>query len=365
VGNVLFNIGIDKTVNINKNVNVNVNKNVQTNVDLNGSLASAEASADAVGGGGGGGGGATLDFLLDDGSDLQTTVVNSDVPENTGVAPGDDFPPPIFDPDLPDGQFFNGTDIPEARLRTFHLDLLDPDAPGTANLRAGQAGDRLGFSNDDETASNQDINWESTTPFSVIVPDSEFSLTNNVLVVEDIIFNPGEGRDPTDFATLRVEIEFTDADGDSEAGAVYFTDDPAAGGGFVDGQDFVIPLGFFNGTLPNPAAGTVLAPGIVNVDADPGNPALDFDELVNVELRVLDSPETGSFANPNLIPGENPSTGGTDVSIDLIRFFSEDEDNDVFNIAETETFAQVTENGAFSFSDALAATNAAVLDDLI
>ena len=40
-------------------------------------------------------------------------------------------------------------------------------------------------------------------------------------------------------------------------------------------------------------------------------------------------------------------------------------DDDIFNIAETETFAQVTEDGAFSFSDSLAATNAQVLDDLI
>jgi len=34
-----------------------------------------------------------------------------------------------------------------------------------------------------------------------------------------------------------------------------------------------------------------------------------------------------------------------------------------YNIAETETFAQVTETGAFSFSDALAAGNGFFIDD--
>ena len=40
-------------------------------------------------------------------------------------------------------------------------------------------------------------------------------------------------------------------------------------------------------------------------------------------------------------------------------------EENVFNIAETETFAQVTEDGAFSFSDALAATNFQQMDDIL
>ena len=61
---------------------------------------------------------------------------------------------------------------------------------------------------------------------------------------------------------------------------------------------------------------------------------------------------------------ESLSDDGTDASVD--DFVLEiNVEEDVFNIAETETFAQVTEDGAFSFSDALAATNARAVDDLI
>ena len=60
------------------------------------------------------------------------------------------------------------------------------------------------------------------------------------------------------------------------------------------------------------------------------------------------------------------SLDGNDLSEDAIRIITrEPGDDDIFNIAETETFAQVTEDGAFSFSDALAATNARALDDII
>jgi hypothetical protein len=365
MGNVNFNTNVRKNVDISKDVDINVDKDVRTNVDLRGSLASAEASADAVGGGGGGGGSTTaLDFLLDDFSDLQTTVVNSGTLQNTGTAPGVDFPPPIFDPGTPDGETFDGTEISPNALRTFELFLLEPPGPGQAALTSGQVGDRGTFSNDNETNSNQRVIWTGG-PFEAALADADLTDPANAFIVEDVLFDPGIGEEGGP-ATFRVELQFEDAQGDLATDSVIFSELIGAP------LDLVFPLGVFTGDLPDPPPGTELfaGTGVLQGPVNINNAALDFDQLVRVEMRLLDDPLSGGPFG-SFVPGagvlavENLSTGGTDLSADDIRFVSEEEDGDVFNIAETETFAQVTEDGAFSFSDALAATNAGASDNLL
>ena len=149
-----FDTDVDKTVDIDKNVTVNVNKNVATNVRLDGSLASAEASADAVGGGNGNGNG-TDDFLfiIDDASDPQSVIAQ------IGVAnPATGFIP------------ITGTSIPDG-VRTFDVNVLS----GAAAAELNAAGGRLGFSNGNQTISNQRITWDSADgeAFSVLDPDCD------------------------------------------------------------------------------------------------------------------------------------------------------------------------------------------------
>jgi hypothetical protein len=356
MGVVNFLTTVNKTVDIDKTVNLDVNKTVVSSVQLQGSLATAEASADALGADTGTGGGffETLNFLVDGGADTQLTVANGLVGPTTaiGTAPGPVFPEP-------DGATFLDTDIPVDPLRTFTVDLV-----GGGGVEAGLSSNlgRLGFSNDVGTDSNQVITYEriSGDPFSLILPGADLTDPNNALVIRDVIFNPGE---PSATSTQRVEIVFTDVNGEQEAGSIALSDNFDFNGDgvadpFLDGQDLIFPLGTFTGDLPVGVQGDNLFQGVKLVGDDAGNPALDFTQIVSIEIRLLDDPVSGSFEDNVLALFENPSTGGVDVSVDEIAVISRQfVPGGGGVLAETDTFAQVSPEGAFSFGEALAAAN--------
>lgn len=379
MGSVNFVTDVNKNVDINKDVDLDVDKEVQARTQISGNLATAEASADAIGGGGGGG--TTLvpfdfDFLLDDATDFQTTVVdgtNVGEDSNTGTAPGAVFPPPAFDFDFPDGFEFEGTDIqdgaaPSEGLRTFSLDIQSGGATAELTSDVGGTG-RLAFSNDDETTSNQTIDYEvdGGGTYSVIAENADLTDPVNRIVLTDLIVDVGLADQ-----TVRVELEFEDSGGDIATTAAYFTDD------FVAGADISIPLILFLdetlGAAPdtpvNDADGNPIT-GLLSVgtedDVDAGGNGVDFDDLVRTTVRILDDPDAfGSIFD--VTPGENPGESGTDISIDDILFegegFEEVEEGDG-NLAETDVFAQVTPNGAFSFGEALAALSTDTSDAVL
>jgi hypothetical protein len=379
MGNVFFDTDVNKTVDIFKTVDLTVTKDVFSFVDLTGNLATAEASADAIGGstpGPGPGPGTEtceqLSFLLDGFGDDQTVTAQSGTTV-TGVAPGITIPP--------DGSAFTDTLIPNG-VRTVTVDNFF--GPGVAATLINGTPSQGNFSNDQDTNSNQSAFYESGDgdPYSVLVdcpPDGIIDLTDlvdefgnptNVLQFNGVDLGAENG-------TLRSEIEITDADGTVSTLAGYaVSGDYADSSGlneFVDGQSIYIPLGLFTGDIPliaddvelavavpfpGSGVGFYSAGGVVEDDSAPGaNDELDLTQVVSVNFSLLGNP--ADFGTPQTAL-ESPTTDAWDVSVDLIGIESEcctrtPPPPGGGNLAETDTFAQVTEDGAFSFSESLAA----------
>ena len=213
--------------------------------------------------------------------------------------------------------------------------------------------------------------WEGDA-FQAVLPDADLSDPSNALIIGNLIVDLGVTEDG-DPATLRAEIQFEDLGGDVASSSVIFTEN-------VAGLNISFPLGGLTGDIlpPDPAVslpgqplpGAAGAAGVIQGGAIELNPLLNFDELVRVEICFLDDPLNGaafgSFVpGAGLLPAEALADGGTDLSADFIRFDSEEENGGNFNIAETETFAQVTPDGSYAFSDLLAAFSGAVLADAL
>ena len=359
MGTVNFETTIDKIVDLQKQVDLSVFKDAESLVNIDDSLATAEASADALGGAAGGQGGTTrTTFLVDDASDYQATIVLAGT-SNEGTAPGEDFPAPppprVRDEDLPDGETFNGTDI-EGGVRTFTIErFLDGGEAALVATNEGDnpdfaAADRLTFNNDDETTSNQAIIYDADGALFDITEGFEdfegLDLTNpaNNIEFTDVIADPGLAGQ-----TVRIEVEFEDADNDVATGRVAVTED------FEPGIAVQVPLGNFTGDIPAPPIGTEIEPGLIQlVDT---TDAIDFDELVRIELRILDNLDQDTTL-PVQEDFETAGAGATDLSLDDILFNLEFDGGEGAGVlSETDTFAQVSEDGAFSFSEALAASS--------
>lgn len=347
MGTVTFNTDVDKTVDITKNVLLDVDKNVFSDVDLEGSLATAEASADALGGSGTGDGGGsfiTLDFLIDDADDFQTTVIDGLGNSNTGTAPGPNPPPPNFTIGFPDAATFDSTDIPDG-LRTFELEVISGN--GQVQLTSNVDPSLLEFSTPSGTTSDNSIVYESDADgdfvggdsFSIILSGADLADPTNAIIFEDLTVDPGQVGD-----TVRAELTFEDQDGDSATGAFYFDD--------IQNVDLAVPLGLFTGDIAAPAPGTMLLPGVFEVGQTTDD--IDFDDLAFIEIELISNLALSDFA---LAPGENPSNAAFDVSVDLIRVESREfvPGDDFGVLAEVDTFSQVSEQGAFAFAEALAA----------
>ena len=292
MGAVTFSTTVDKTVDISKTVNLTVNKTVAATVDVDGNLATAEASADAVGGGGNG---EPDRFLIDEFSDPQFILVIGTLPPN-GVA------------DTVSGDDFQGTDIPSVASRTVTVE----SAAGSTSITFAQfddpfeigAGDVLEFDAGFNSTSDLTVEWTSSVGGFDLLGGADPG--NAVLELNDV---------STDLP-VNVEFEFTDTDND--VASVIRT----VPGGFV-GEDFDVPLTDFLADAP-------VTPG------DNPNSDLDFDSIVEIELRILGAQASDTVIDDVLVlvQPERPSGGA---------------------LAETDTFAQVTADGAFSFSESLAA----------
>lgn len=373
MGLVNFDTTVQKNVNLDKAVDLDVDKLVFSNANVQGRLATSEASADSTGGGEGGPGEITTrSFLIDDFDEFQRVVVIDDLQpnQNTGEAPGD---PPfsqreVTDPAEPNAENFpfTDTDIAEEEggqpLRTIVVEnIITGDGEDSANLGnvtidAGgeEPGDSLiSLSTDENTLSNDRITYradiDGDDAFSVIVdcPPQFFDLANtqNRLVLEGADFGGLEID-----GTLRVEVAVTDSDNDTATLAAYSTPD------FPPDQDLELPLGLFTGQVDLADAGEEIFPGFFSVGQDTAN--INFEQIVNIEFRVLGDPRQFPDSPFPLAPGEIPTPDAFDVDFDNFRIETICERGQGGNLAETDTFAQVDDFGAFSFSESLAASSA-------
>jgi hypothetical protein len=334
MGNVFFDTDVNKTVDIFKTVDLTVTKDVFSFVDLTGNLATAEASADAVGGAGGGPGipGTSGTFLIDDFSDDQLIqVIGTNAPNPvTGTAPGPVFP-------SPDAEFFDGTAIPDgfrfAELENLAGSTSTTQATSSDPQNTGQA-DIAEFNAGANSTSNLTLDWFSDPDGNGINDGDIFAvLPDCALATNATLTFTNLSVDVPDFVTL--EFEFTDAQGDSA-----FTRSVLAAQSI---PALEINLGVFTGAVV-PPAGVSPAGGVVFVSPDAD---LDFDQITNIELRVIGAQAADVTVDDIEIAWECPPqrAGG--------------------NLAETDTFAQVTEDGAFSFSESLAAFDPGEADMII
>lgn len=383
MGLVNFDTTVQKNVNLNKAVDLNVDKLVFSNANVQGRLATSEASADSTGGGDGGPGEITTrDFLIDDFDEFQRVEIIDDLPPNpnTGEAPGSG---PFSQRDATstaetDAENFPFTDTDIAAveggqpLRTTvveNINIGDGSASaGTGNVTIDAGGTEPGnslisFSADENTLSNDSVSYSADVDgddafgelvddaFSVIVdcPPEFFDVANtqNRLVLEGADFGGLEVD-----GTLRVEAAVTDSDGATATIAAYSTPD------FAAGQNIILPLGLFTGSVSLAESGEEILPGFFSVGQDTAN--INFEQIVNIEFRVLGDPaEFADSPFPDLAPGENPTPDAFDVSFDNLRIETICErPGEGGNLAETDTFAQVDDFGAFSFSESLAASSA-------
>lgn len=389
MGNVRFNTDVDKTVDLNKNVQLNVDKNVFSNVQLQGSLATAEASADALGTGNGiGTPGQTTIITFDDFEDEQFVRA-------TGVE-GDGFPDPNQD-----GPILLATDVAGLERRIF-VNVLDndpgadpfgppgPDEPsesggasiGVSNPSPG----RLAFSADDGSFANSLAEYTDIAGGAIVVDEdisNEAVLAdpgNFLFRVNDVNFDPGTGLDGQP-ASTRVSLVVKDSDGDEAITTVAFVPGPE-GQGFT-GLDIEFPLAIlidedlplavdFEGEIISgggPGQGSIRGIGPED-DVDGDGEVVDLTDVIEIQILQEDRPDvpidgndfsSGFFPdNPDedfdLFAFENLSTDGTDASVsDLEIIIIEPPVPGEGVLAETDTFAQVSEEGAFSFSEALAA----------
>ena len=294
-------VDIDKDVDINVNIDLNVDKFVESFTNIQGYLATAEAAADAFGQGDGGG--TTTTFVVDDFSDPQFILVIGTNPPN-GIS------------DTVSGDDFQGTEIPSIASRAVTVE----SAVGSTSITFAQvddpfevgAGDIAEF--DAGSTSTSDLTMEWTSSIGAFDLLGGADPADAVLQLNDV---------STD---LPIDVEFQFTDSDDDVASVT----RSVPGGFV-GEDFDVPLTDFLAAVP-------VTPG------DSPNPDLDFDSIVEIELRILGARASDTVIDDVLIVIEEDTAGGA--------------------LAETETFAQVDQVSGFTeaFSMSVAATNGSEAD---
>ena len=378
MGSVNFLTDVNKDVAIEKNVLLDVNKTVTSNVVLTGNLATAEASADALGQGGGGGGGGVrtkVPFNVDGFTDGQVVTANAVI----GPNPDSDGPIAVTDTDIAGLQ------------RTLFSEVLS--AEGQADLAINDIQlEKLAFDQGNNTFGNSFADWivpGGFDPFPLddnagilqdfldnVVPDADNPLEDvcYTFIFSDIDWDPGQDENGAP-ATVRVSFWVEDTAGNQAITTVAFVpgDD---GAGFSD----LAIIGSFAGLIDEsfaPAPGTVLAASGNNAqivaigtedDADGNGVSVDFDNLDRFQVLLEDDPDVTVGGNPfnsadyfaiDSVIDENPSVDGTDASTEFDWTTCLEEDDEFGLLAEVDTFAQVDENGAFAFSESLAALDPA------
>ena len=291
MGQVNFITDIDKNVDITKTVFLDVFKDVDADVDIQGRLATAEASADALGPVGTGNGG-PFTFIIDDFDSPQ--LIEAD-PDETNPNMGSVAMLPT-ETDLP-----NATRNVEVNVvlgqgtSTFESDCVVPVIADDGGLAC--------FSNDTGNQGRFEIDYEFDTPVDVL---------NGALLATARLELMTAGSDDGEI----VNVEFEDADGTRSRVSIVIPEDTEE-----DPDNFDVPLADFN----NP--GNIINPG--------GNNEIDFDQIVDIDIIVEEELDSDTYFDQLAIRGEIPGGGGT--------------------LAETDTFAQVDDSGAYAFSESLAA----------
>jgi hypothetical protein len=264
-------------------------------------------------------------------------------------------------------QVFPGPGEP---LRTIDVENFALPAGGfsqsfsTTSINASDNG-LAQFSSDDNTNGNSRVTWEADIDGDGIYgePEDAFavipqgaSLADCLLVVSQTSIDPGPEVMGEDY-TLRVEFEFEDADGDVATGAVAMGD--------LQDQDLAFSLAEFVVPGLAPPPGTDLLPGPGEVyEVDHITADIDFQNIVRMQLSVLGEVNAATSDIPLNLAFENPANEAYDGAVDDIYIFCPGQ-REGGNLAETDTFAQVTEDGAFSFSESLAAFDPAEADMII
>ena len=291
MGQVNFITDIDKDVDINKDVFLDVLKTVNADVNIQGRLATAEASADALGPVGTGNGG-PFTFVIDDFDSPQ--LVEAD-PDETN--PNSDsaamFP---TETDLPNATRNVEVNVVSGQgTSTFESDCVVPDIADDGGLAC--------FSNDTGNQGRFEIDYDFDGPVDVL---------HGALLATATLGLTTAGSDDGEI----VNVEFEDADGTRSRVSIEIPEDTEETPG-----DFEVPLADFN-NLAN-----IINPG--------GNNEIDFDQIVDIDIIVEEELDSDTYFDQLAIRGEKPGGGGT--------------------LAETDTFAQVDDSGAFAFSESLAA----------
>jgi hypothetical protein len=379
MGNVTFVTDVDKDVDIDKDVDLTVDKEVQAAVAISGNLATAEASADAIGGGDGGGSGTSPQFgsfLIDD-FDLNQAIFDTGESITPGGASSDELLPNPEDTDIPD----------DANRELFVLTLSDGSR---ADIISNALGDmELNVDNDASAFANAFDQYTSSvgafdpTPLvgnAQILANGDDGIPDDFIDVTIASFNQGTAADGDD-ATARVSIVVVDGDGDIALASAVLTDSFSS--------EILIPSpleNYLDETRADPPGSVIPGSGgaIVNLgfedDADgdgnvPGGGGaddpeggLDWDDIESITLIIEDRPgetpglpggiQTTDFFAFNEEVEETRSVSGTDLELDQIEIetFLPGEPGQGL-LAETDVFAQVTSNGAFSFGEALAASS--------
>jgi hypothetical protein len=343
MGNVFFDTDVNKTVDIFKTVDLLVTKDVSSVVDLTGNLATAEASADAVGGTGGGSGTSfpAVDFIID--------TYDTDAEVIGGADPGNEERiRPFVVTDIPSGNkdvtvltisgnndqnVARALDVPDGMGGIVSRGQFSSEVSASADYgivySSGGAGDP--FNNP------FDGNDEVGAPFVIVPADRPGGIADCLFTAEAVINDLGTiiAGDTAPFTP--VELAFTDADGDRAS--VNLALEAIA----PFGVDVEIPLAAWLG------GPDVEQPGNSFEFADEKNPLLDFDAIVAFEIIVR-----GEFDFDG--DGTEEINTAFDIQVDnIVIECPEIRRGGGGNLAETDTFAQVTEDGAFSFSESLAA----------
>lgn len=317
MGTVNFNTEVTKNVNLDKDVTLDVVKNVNSNVNINGNLATAEASADAVGTGAG------------EGTDDFTFVIDTfdNVPAQEVIGGETDTRVP-FESDIPNGQ---------ATVTVTTLAGADEQNVSRANSPEGSSVGQ--FSSEVTASADFSLEYTSLDGAFELLPDGR-DPEDCIVTIDMVINDVGTLPDGSPAPFTPLFITLTDADGDQA------TVNLAIPSIAPPGEDVELSLGLFTGaTAEDPADPLPDAP----------NADLDFSTITSILAQV-----PGEFDFDG--DGTGEIVTATDLQVDNIEIFCPGQQA-AGNLAETDTFAQVTDTGAFSFSESLAASSSSAGGD--
>lgn len=360
MGLVNFDTDVVKTVDITKTVDLNVSKTVEAFVNIDGKLATAEASADAVGGGNGPGNG--IPPSSDDPLAVTpNTDANALADEILGPGVERTSPATFIGGNIQGGTFTDGGDIglqagivfssgDVSELEGFNANIGLPEIRGDGGSSDNPLSTDVGTPGDPDVADAVDVDVDETFDAAGLEFDFQLVDAGGMPTSGDISFRFVFGSEEyIDF----IESDFNDAfvlliDGVNLAeiggdpisvNTVNDQENADAYRNNIDGEDTDgTPIPSLDLSVQLDGLTTVLTASITGLDAGPHNFKVAVADVSDAILDAAVFIEKGSFTS---ISPPSPT------------------------LAETDTFAQVSEDGAFAFSESLAASSGPEVDMLI